>query len=127
MPLRRRRRQPRDRPMSSERSWKRSATNSTAASGPPGNRRSPGGLPSSGDHPGTGKTETVRAALAGLVDDSTVGGKPLRIAVAAGTYTAVDNVLRDLMDKLPRHWPEAAIRRLRSRGRQAPAWLPAVC
>jgi len=77
--------------------------------------------------PGTGKTATVRAVLAGLAEDSTVRGKPLRIAVAAGTYTAVDNVLRDLMPKLSRYWPEVAIRRLRSQGRQVPTWLSATC
>ena len=77
--------------------------------------------------PGTGKTATVRAVLAGLAEDSMVSGKPLRIAVAAGTYTAVDNVLRDLWRKLREHWPAVEVRRLRSRGRQAPTWLPAVC
>lgn len=76
--------------------------------------------------PGTGKTATVRAVLAGLAEDSTVNGKPLRIAVAAGTYTAVDNVMRDLLPQLAANWPVVEIRRLRSAGRDAPAWLPAV-
>ena len=77
--------------------------------------------------PGTGKTATVRAVLAGLAEDSAVSGKPLRIAVAAGTYTAVDNVLSGLEPGLRENWPETEVRRLRSRGRQAPDWLPASC
>jgi hypothetical protein len=73
--------------------------------------------------PGTGKTATVRAVLAGLAQDST-SGQPLRIALASGTYTAVDNVLRDIVPELATHWPEVEVRRLRSRARQAPDWLP---
>ena len=75
--------------------------------------------------PGTGKTATVRAVLAGLAEDSTVSGKPLRVAVAAGTYTAVDNILSDLQPRLTDNWPGTEVRRLRSHGRQAPDWLPA--
>lgn len=74
--------------------------------------------------PGTGKTATVRALLAALAEDSTTSGKPLRIAVAAGTYTAVDNVLRGFLPRLERHWPEVETRRLRSQSRPAPDWLP---
>lgn len=77
--------------------------------------------------PGTGKTATVRAVLAGLAEDSTVSEKPLRIAVAAGTYTAVDNILSGLEPGLRENWSETEIRRLRSHGRQAPDWLPAAC
>ncbi|MGY1608747.1 DEAD/DEAH box helicase [Geodermatophilus sp. SYSU D00700] len=73
--------------------------------------------------PGTGKTATVRAILAGLAATST-GSAPLRIAVAAGTYTAVDNVLQVLARDLTAHWPQVALRRLRSAGRPAPSWLP---
>ena len=113
--------------MPSGQGWKRSDTHSTAASGRLGNRRLPGGSPSIWGPPGTGKTATVRAVLAGLAEDSTISCTPLRIAVAAGTYTAVDNILRDLSRKLRMHWPEVEIRRLRSPGRQAPDWLPAVC
>lgn len=77
--------------------------------------------------PGTGKTATVRAVLAGLAEDSTVSGKPLRVAVAAGTYTAVDNILSGLQPGLRENWPETEVRRLRSHGRQAPDWLPTAC
>jgi hypothetical protein len=73
--------------------------------------------------PGTGKTATVRAILAGLAAGS-AGGPPLRIAVAAGTYTAVDNVLQPLAVDLRVHWPDVELRRLRSSGRPAPTWLP---
>ncbi|MFC3689543.1 DEAD/DEAH box helicase [Aquipuribacter hungaricus] len=75
--------------------------------------------------PGTGKTKTVRAVLAALAADSTrAGGQPLRIAVAAQTYTAVDNVIRSVAGDIAAHWPTAEIRRLRSSGRSAPDWLP---
>jgi DNA replication ATP-dependent helicase Dna2 len=73
--------------------------------------------------PGTGKTATVRAVLAGFAHDSTSGGQPMRIAVVAGTYTALDNVLRELATDLLAHWPDVELRRLRSPGRRAPAWL----
>jgi hypothetical protein len=66
----------------------------------------------------------VRAVLAGLAQNSTSSEQPLRIAVAAGTYTAVDNVLRELAPGLVAHWPDVEIRRLRSPGRQAAPWLP---
>ncbi|MFJ6167281.1 DEAD/DEAH box helicase [Micromonospora orduensis] len=73
--------------------------------------------------PGTGKTATVRAILAALAHDSATAGQPLRIAVAAGTYTAVDNILQGLVPKIDEHWPDIAVRRLRSTGRAAPDWL----
>lgn len=77
--------------------------------------------------PGTGKTKTVRAVLAALAADSSrAGGQPLRIAVAAQTYTAVDNVIRSVAEDLAAYWPNVEIRRLRSRGRPAPDWLPAA-
>lgn len=46
--------------------------------------------------PGTGKSQTLRAILQGLVLDASQHQKPIRILVSANTYTAIDNVLLDL-------------------------------
>ncbi|QXD15800.1 AAA family ATPase [Rhodocaloribacter litoris] len=43
--------------------------------------------------PGTGKSQTLRAVVAGAVWLAHRAGKPLRLLIAAGTYAAVDNVL----------------------------------
>lgn len=67
--------------------------------------------------PGTGKTATVRSILQGFA----ATGQPLRIAVAAFTYTAIDTVLQGLIPVLP---PDVLVRRLSSGSRDAPNWLP---
>lgn len=45
--------------------------------------------------PGTGKSQTLRAVVAGAVCAAHQLGTPLRVLISAGTYTAVDNVLLD--------------------------------
>ncbi|WP_456429961.1 DEAD/DEAH box helicase [Rhodocaloribacter sp.] len=63
--------------------------------------------------PGTGKSLTLRAVVAGAVWRAHREGKPLRLLIAAGTYAAVDNVLlgtdRLLADLLP-HKPYRLVR-----------------
>ncbi|MDR6218942.1 AAA domain-containing protein [Deinococcus soli (ex Cha et al. 2016)] len=50
--------------------------------------------------PGTGKSKTLRSILASAVRDAELSGQPRTILVTAGTYTAVDNVLLDLLPEL---------------------------
>ncbi|MDQ0614031.1 DNA replication ATP-dependent helicase Dna2 [Microbacterium sp. W4I4] len=67
--------------------------------------------------PGTGKTATVRSILQGFA----VTGRPLRVAIAAFTYTAIDTVLQGLLPALPSN---VLVRRLSSGARATPDWLP---
>lgn len=67
--------------------------------------------------PGTGKTATVRSILQGFA----ATGQPLRVAIAAFTYTAIDTVLQGSIPLLP---PTVLVRRLSSGSREAPGWLP---
>ncbi len=71
--------------------------------------------------PGTGKTASLQSILESLVDSA--NGAALRIAVCAGTYTAIDNVLQGFSERMLEVHPELAIRRLRSEGRSTPGWL----
>lgn len=71
--------------------------------------------------PGTGKTATVHAILASLAELSV--GAPLRIAVTANNYTAVDNVLRGLRHHLDELAPNTVLRRVRGSGRANVEWL----
>lgn len=73
--------------------------------------------------PGTGKTATVHAILASLAELSS--DAPLRIAVTANNYTAVDNVLRGLRPYLDELAPNTIIRRVRAAGRVDVDWLTA--
>lgn len=73
--------------------------------------------------PGTGKTQTLRAILSALTADPS---RPVRIAVTAQTYTAVDNVLKRLAPELLIHAPHVHVRRVRSSARETPDWLPAA-
>ncbi|MDT3329448.1 AAA domain-containing protein [Microbacterium sp. KSW-18] len=66
--------------------------------------------------PGTGKTATVRSILQGFA----ATGQPLRVAVAAFTYTAIDTVLQSL---IPNLGAEVLVRRLSSGSRESPSWL----
>lgn len=50
--------------------------------------------------PGTGKSATLRAVIRAAIRQAQEEGKTLRILVAASTYTAVDNVILDLVDQL---------------------------
>jgi hypothetical protein len=43
--------------------------------------------------PGTGKSQTLRAVIAGAVWDAHTNHKPLRLLIASNNYTAIDNVL----------------------------------
>ena len=43
--------------------------------------------------PGTGKSQTVKAVIAGAVLEAHQAKRPLRVLVCASTYTAMDNVL----------------------------------
>jgi len=46
--------------------------------------------------PGTGKSQTLRAIIAGLICDAVNQQRPLCLLVSANTYTAIDNVLLGL-------------------------------
>ncbi|WP_412028724.1 AAA domain-containing protein [Deinococcus yunweiensis] len=50
--------------------------------------------------PGTGKSQTVRAIIRAALLEAQASGQPLRILVASGTYTAVDNILLRVVDEL---------------------------
>jgi DNA replication ATP-dependent helicase Dna2 len=50
--------------------------------------------------PGTGKSHTLRAIIMGAVMDAINNGAPLRVLIAANTYTAVDNILLKLQEDL---------------------------
>lgn len=72
--------------------------------------------------PGTGKSRTLRAIILGLFCASFQLQRPLRILVAASTYTALDNVLfdvtSDILTKFPNFQIEVA--RIRSGFNQVP-------
>ena len=50
--------------------------------------------------PGTGKSATLRAVIRAAIRQAQEEEKTLRILVAASTYTAVDNVILELVDQL---------------------------
>ena len=71
--------------------------------------------------PGTGKTRTARAVVAGAVLEAQENGRPLRVLVSAFTYTAIDNVLIDIARDLGALLPGACdVVRLRSGYAEAP-------
>ena len=72
--------------------------------------------------PGTGKSRTVRAIVLGAVLEAAATGRRLRVLVCAGTYTAVDTVLRPLAGQLPALAPDVRVHRLRSTAAGPPDW-----
>ena len=73
--------------------------------------------------PGTGKSQTLRAVVAAAVWLSDREGSPLRLLIASGTYSAVDNVLLGadrLLERLLPHKPYRLFR-LRSDYSNLPA------
>lgn len=46
--------------------------------------------------PGTGKSETLRAIIRGVIHDASTHNRSLRVLVTANTYTAIDNVFLKL-------------------------------
>ncbi|MDP9352392.1 MAG: AAA domain-containing protein [Chloroflexota bacterium] len=77
--------------------------------------------------PGTGKSQTLRAVVAGAVWLAHRAGNPLRILIASGTYAAVDNVLIGADELLERLLPEKPYRlfRVQSQENNPPAELTA--
>src|SRR5690606_19177202 len=56
--------------------------------------------------PGTGKSQTLRAVVAGAVWLAHREGRPLRLLISSGTYAAVDNVLLGVDEMLARLLPD---------------------
>ena len=75
--------------------------------------------------PGTGKTRTLVAVVAGACMEALRTGRPLRILVSAFTYKAIDNVLEKLADWAGRAAPSVRMFRLRSGFKDANPLLPA--
>ncbi|WP_413354563.1 AAA domain-containing protein [Microbacterium sp. 1P06AB] len=73
--------------------------------------------------PGTGKTQTVRAILAGLLAEASA--RPLRIAVTANTNSAMDNVTQPILEEINSYTGAVEFYRLLSAASTPPAWLPA--
>jgi len=71
--------------------------------------------------PGTGKTNTVRAIIAGLAADATV--RPLRIGITAATHTAMDNVIRSLAPEIDALRPTVEMYRVHSDSSDPVDWL----
>ncbi|MEM6785134.1 MAG: AAA domain-containing protein, partial [Bacteroidota bacterium] len=72
--------------------------------------------------PGTGKSRTLRHLILVAILEAYEAGRPLRLLVTAGTYTAIDNVLLDLFDDLQGITPiipssAYEVKRLRSKSR----------
>lgn len=63
--------------------------------------------------PGTGKSQTLRAVVAGAVWMAHQAGQPLRILISAGTYAAADNVLVGVDERLATLLPEKPYRLFR--------------
>lgn len=66
--------------------------------------------------PGTGKSRTARAVVAGAAYEAWQARRPLRILVSASTYKAIDNVLLEVYQDIQQLLPgtDTVIRRLRS-------------
>lgn len=71
--------------------------------------------------PGTGKTNTVRAIIAGLVAEGL--DRPLRIGITAANHTAMDNVIMPLADELDALSPAVDLYRVRSSSSAPVEWL----
>jgi hypothetical protein len=56
--------------------------------------------------PGTGKSQTLRAVVAGAIWLAHQVSHPLRLLISAGTYAAVDNILFDTDELLAKLLPE---------------------
>lgn len=77
--------------------------------------------------PGTGKSRTVISVILGAALEAVQRGRPLRILVAASTYTALDNVpleaYQEAQQLLPSVYAEGVVR-LRSNARGPQAHVP---
>ncbi|MEW6420221.1 MAG: AAA domain-containing protein [Deinococcota bacterium] len=69
--------------------------------------------------PGTGKSKTLRSILKAVVREAELLGEPRVILVTANTYTAVDNVLLDVLNDL--QGTSAQVVRIQREGRGADA------
>ncbi|CAM3927083.1 DEAD/DEAH box helicase [Deinococcus marmoris] len=69
--------------------------------------------------PGTGKSKTLRSILKGVVREAELLGEPRVILVTANTYTAVDNVLLELLNDL--NDTSAKVVRVQREGRETDA------
>ncbi len=65
--------------------------------------------------PGTGKSRTIRAIIAGAAVDAHQHNTPLRILVCSSTYTAIDNVLLEVYQDLQQILPATAFELYRVR------------
>ncbi len=77
--------------------------------------------------PGTGKSWTLRNIVLAAVKDAVSQGKPLRLLITSGTYTAIDNVLLGVDKMLAKLLPEKpySIFRLQNNLRPIPDKLAA--
>lgn len=71
--------------------------------------------------PGTGKSHTLRAIVAGALIDANRRGIPLRILVSANNYAAMDNILKGLPRLLSQVLPDVTVPIFRIVGRDRPA------
>jgi len=75
--------------------------------------------------PGTGKSRTARAVIAGALLEAHQQGRDLRVLVCASTYTAIDNVLLPVVGDMMALLPSALeIHRLRPISRALDASVP---
>src|SRR4051812_22325093 len=79
--------------------------------------------------PGTGKTKTLAAILAGACLEAARGPRPIRILVSAFTYTAIDNVLERFSEWAAESPIVGSINvvRLRAQSANANPTLPGLC
>jgi hypothetical protein len=80
--------------------------------------------------PGTGKSRTVTSIILGAALEANLLSRPIRILLAASTYTAIDNVLTDVYREiehlLPRTYGDGLFRLRSSYAPPAPEVLQAV-
>lgn len=78
--------------------------------------------------PGTGKSETLRAILLGLLLDAHLAGKAIRILVTSNTYDATDNVVLKTFERILKLGPnvtgQVRLVRLRSDAKEDAPGLP---
>lgn len=65
--------------------------------------------------PGTGKSRTVRAIVVGAALEAYLQQKSIRILLCASTYTAIDNVLQEVLDDVQSLIPASACEMYRIR------------
>jgi len=70
--------------------------------------------------PGTGKSRTLRVLIMTAALEAVQQQHPLRILITAGTYTAIDNILLDLVQHLPQVLPASAYELVRIRAATQP-------